>query len=506
MTSLNNIVTELQLIHQNVLDIYVSEKSNVDKWTKIATYMHDHNQIIVKTVKTIKKNDLRTQYNLDYQVKFDQLQDQIKQEADLLRKISLLILSLHLMFYHLMTQEGNYYFKLNGKEEMNILKEDIVYYINMSVKNEQNIFFHAFILLYALESLFNRHFYVGIDFEYNNKKIQLAQLNFEHDISLKSIIMIVSPNELESIMMDNFIKLIMCNNLIKKILHGSDSLDIPYVYNYMLAEDADKIIKFTKEVIDTRFLCEYYKLNRPDVTDNRCSIYDEDPKRSAIYYFGVVNEQQQQKLTELLQSMPPPFDIEWNIHKMPKSRVLYAQYDVLFLKYFYYRIIHVATEDEQTESGKKDIIILYKHVLNEITQFVYLERNNLTFLMAKCKEEVDVVNNYFIKGKDSITKMIDIYNKIYTGLKTENPKVDIDTLLKVNHFKLPILTLIKRITYGYISQKCRVYKDKMTIWTDKLDNRFITDFLQEMNFNYLNKMFKELEKTLESRVGEYCKK
>jgi hypothetical protein len=504
---MNNIIVEFQLFYQKILDVYNLGISAKEKWTKIATYMHDNNPLIVKIFSIIKKEDDRKQISLDYQITPEQLRKQIEEESDALIKSSFIILALHHIIYDMMSTEGNYDFVSDGQEQMHILKsinKKITYYISVSVKNEQNIYFHGFILLYALESLFNKRFYLCVDFEYTNKKIQLAQLNFEHDISDKSMILIVSPNELEQNMTDNFINLIICNKYIKKILHGSDSLDIPYMYKYMLEDDSDKIIKFTRSLIDTRFLCEYYKLTRDQVSDNRCSIYDEDPSRSAVYFFNVVSEEQQKNLTELLQSMPAPHDIQWNIHKMPQSQIIYAACDVIFLKYFYYRIIHMATEDEESDLGKKAIITLYKHVLNEITRFVYLERNNITSLMAKCKEEVDVINNYFIKRPNGILKMIDIFNKVSVDLNTTDPKVNINKLIKVNHFKVPVMTIIKRIIYGFVSQKCRIQKDKSTIWTDKLSNQFIFDFLEEMEYFYLLKMFKDLSKTLEVRIKEIC--
>jgi hypothetical protein len=506
MSSMDNISNNLQLFHQYILNIYISDKSNEAKWSEIALYMHDNNSIVLETFSYIKKMDERKQMDLDYNLSFDQVQILISQESDVLRKCSFVILSLHIMIYDLMTSDGNYYFSLNGKDEMkiNVIKEDIVYYVNMSIKNEQNIYFHAYILIYCLESLFNRYFYVGIDFEYTNKKIRLAQLNFEHSKVLQSIIMMVSPSELEPIMMDNFIKLIICNKFIKKILHGSDSLDIPYMYKIMLDNDPDKIIKFTKDMIDTRFLCEYYKLNRNEESNNKCSIYDQDSTRSAIYYFGVISDEQQEKLSELLELMPAAHDIEWNIHKMPRSQVLYAQYDVIFLKYFYYRIISVATLDESTDIGKKNVIDLYKHVLSELAQFVYLENNDITFLKSKCKEEVDVVNNYFIRKSNNILKMIDIYNQVSNNLSTTNPVADIDKIIKVNHFKASILILIKRIVYGHVSRMCKVYKDKSTIWTDKLSNQLIFDFFKEMGFNHLYSMFKELDGILEIKIRLIC--
>lgn len=499
-----NILTNFQLLYQKIYDIYHSESTDTEKWLLIATQLNDRHQELVELFQNIYKNDARSNINLDYDIDMEQLQKQITLESDNLYKIALIITAMHHIIYELMKTNGNYYFSLFGPDEMHILKRDITYYISISEKREQNIFFHTFILIFALESLFNKRLYVGIDFEYNNKKIQLAQLNFEHNIDLGSMIIIVSPNELEPDMMKNFVNLIICNPQIKKILHGSDSLDVPYMYEHMLNSDPDKIIAFTKTLIDTRFLCEYYKLNKETVTDNKCSIYDEEAERSAIFYFGVVSQQQQAKLTELMQSLPPPQDIIWNIHKMPKSRLLYAQYDVLFLKYFYYRMINVATQEEETDLGKKAIIELYKHVLYELTQFVYLERRDITFVMKKCKTEVDPVNNYMIRKPNTIMKLIDVFNQISIGLTTVNPKTDIDKLMRVNYYKSLIVTIIKRMVYGILSKTCKIYKDKTTIWTDKLDNQFVFEFLHEMGFLYLERMFREIQTTLEGRVKLMC--
>lgn len=504
MTSINKIVTDFQLVYQKILDYYNSNMTSVEKWKNIALHMHENYVIIVDIYASVKKQKNRNLVTMNYELTLSQLDDQIVQESDLTVKTSVIILALHTIIYELLSTEGNYYFSLNGQEEMQVLKKNLIYYINFYEKSEQNINFHAYIMLYALESLFNRHFYIGVDFEYTQRKIQLAQLNFEHNIALQSFIMMVRPNDLDPIITNNFIKLIICNKYIRKILHGSDSLDIPYVYQHLLGDDPNKIKRFTRTLIDTRFLCEYYKLTSDVVTDNRCSIYDVDFARSAVYFFGVISEDRQKQLSELLESMPASFDVRWDLNKLPKSQILYAQYDVIYLKYFYYRIIYVATKHEMTDLGKKSVIDLYKHVLNEITRFVYLERNNITYLMNKCKTEVDVANNYFIKSNQGIIKMIDIFNKISIGLETFNPRVSIDKLTKVNHFKIPVMTLIKRIVYGHVSYKCKVQKDKTTIWTDRLPNQFIFDFLKKMEYYYLFRMFKELDKILEDRVKQIC--
>ncbi len=192
------------------------------------------------------------------------------------------------------------------------------------------------------------------------------------------------------------------------------------------------------------------------------------------------------------------------IKNLPESQVYYAQYDVIYLKYFYYRMIYLATKNATSTKEKKSIITLYKHILNELTRFVYLERNNITDLLIRVKTEVDVANNYFIKNRDGIIKMIDIYNTVSVNLDTTNPAVSIDKLTKVNHFRTPIMSLIKRITYGHISFKCRVQKDKNTTWTDKLPNKYIYDFLDKKGYTYLYRIFKELDLIISNRVVQIC--
>ena len=499
----NDIITIFQILYQKIFDIYNQNIEPTQKWDEIAKIINDEQSNLFKIFKAIKKEKMKKEIDLDYLSSQKLLWDKIESESNLLVKSSLIISSLHHIIYDLLSKEGNYLFSLNGKQEMSVLKKNIIYYISVSNKPEKNIYFHAFIIIYALESIFNRHFYVGIDFEYTNKKIQLAQFNFEHNVSLSSFIMIINPNDLTPDMIQNYINLIICNRYIDKIIHGGDSLDIPYIYNILLQDDPKKIIKFTKSLIDTRYLCEYYKINR-DPNNYKCAIYDIDKNDSAVYYFGVVNEEQQHKLTELMESLPHPSEIRWRIFSMPQSQTLYAQYDVIFLKWFYYKIINVATQDEPTDLGKKSIIELYKHILGELTQFLYLEKKGITFLVEKAKLEVDPVNNYMIRKPGTILKMIDVFNQVSTNIVTASPRVEIDKIVKVNYYKGSIITLIKKMTYTIISKKCRVYKDKNTVWVDKLDNSYIDDFFNKIGFTYLEKIFRDIEVILEMRIRNIC--
>lgn len=507
MATLDNFITEFQIFYEKIYAIYNLPDSATDRWKNIAEHMHENSNVVKDVFSGAKKNDAINEIVLDYTSDITKINERISSEAESIVKTSLIISALHYIVYDLLSTSGNYSFILDGQQEMAVLKKDVKYYVSVSEKPEKNVYFHAFILTYALESLFNRNFYIGIDYEYTARKIQLAQLNFEHHEDLRSIIMVVSPNDLKEIMMEHFVKLIICNRFIKKILHGSDSLDIPYMYEHMLANDPDKIIKFTKTLIDTRFLCEYYKLNKPNALDGRCSIYDSDNNSSAVFYFGVIDEQQQQNLAKLLmEDLPAPNDIVWRISKLNTSQLRYAVYDVLYLKWFYYRIIHLATEEVADDLAKKSVIELYKKVLNELTSFSYLEKKNITYMLEKCKTEVDPVNNFMVRKPTKILKLIDIYNDVSKNITTAVPRTDIDKIIKVNYYKGPVTTILKRMTYAIISRKCRVFKDKTTTWNDKMDNQFIFEFLKMMEFYHLEKMLREIETILEARVVAICSK
>lgn len=498
MTSINDIVKELYDIYHKIDNIYHSEITNIEKWKNIAIIINDNNEKFFGIYQIIKKEPLRKEINLNYHTELPQLNQQIDTENLDIMKASLIITALHHIVYDLMSREDNYYFSLDGEKEMYSLKKKITYYINLSVKKEQNIFFFAFFIVFSLESTFNKHFYLGMDFEGTTKKIQLAQLCFEHNVSLKSFIMIISPDDLDAYMILNFINLILCNKSIRKILHGSDSLDVPYIYEQLLNNDKNKIIKFTKGLIDTRFLCEYYKINIIGKSDNKCTIYDEDQNKSSIYFFGLISLGEQENLAKILESIGP--DHVWNIHRMPRNQVLYAQYDVIFLKYFYYRIIHVATENITSEIDKKAVIELYKYVLYELTQFVYLEKKKVTFISLRCKEEADPMNNYMIHKGSETVRLNDYFNLLGVNIITFNPKVELDKILKVSYYKITVEILMKKLFYTAISKKYRIFKNKSNLWLDKIDNNYVFEFFHNIKFYYLGHVFQDIYKIFTSLI------
>lgn len=502
VNNISNQIDSLGDILDKIVESWEKLKSNKkEAWVVIADILHQNHPIITQLYKKVKNEKNVFETKLDYaNYNEKNLLSRIKSENNSFIKLGLIVLMLHHILYDLMTTENNYEMEYDGQKEMINLDKNIKYYIHVADKVEKNILFHAYILIISLESVFDTKFYLGEDFEYTGldpvykrKKIQLAQLNFEHKSDSRSQIWIVGPSELDPIIMKNFVRLIMCNRRIRKILHGSDALDIPYIYGQMLENDPTKIIKFTDGLIDTRFLCEYYKINK-GTEDHKCQIYD------ALLYFNTIDQEKHTQLNNIVEEeLPYKHDIMWNIYKLSTAHVKYALYDVLFLKYFYYGIIRKATLDGANPTEQKGVIILYKNVIYELTQFVYLDNNNIVFVKTKCKEEIDPINNYMIR-KNKILKLIDVANQIGKEIVTTNPVVELDKLLKVNHFKRILEIMIKKIIYTLASRQYVIYKDKFNIWNEKLSNEYLFSFFDERNYMYLARMLREIEKILQLRL------
>jgi len=488
---------------QKCLLIYNGSLSAQDKWIAIGGLIHDEQAVFVQTYRLLRKQSVR-KLKIDYVSSIDSLLESHGTSTDTLQKFMLIIGIFHRIVYELMSEPANTCLNLEGQEEMIVQKEPVHYHVHISDKVEKNKLFHAFILLIAIESLFNSRIYAGTDLEFTGtdpeyklmKINKLIQMNFEHNADPNSMIMIISPVEVEEQILKNFVRLIMCNKFIIKILHGSDALDIPYIYRRLFAEDAGLFVKFMQGFIDSKYVCEFYRLNLQTNPDNKCSIY------TASLQLGIISEDKAEELRLMEEALPHPVEREWNIHKLSSSQLLYSQYDVIFLKQFYYRIIYLASENYADPTDKKKIIDLYKHVLFELTQLAFLESDTvkITPLKIKCKEEADPINNYMVRTPQKVLKLVDIYAEVSPGIITKDTYADLDGLMKVSHFRKLISIILKKFIYTLISQKYKINKDKMTVWSEKLSNKYVFDLLEKMDFGYLVKVFKEAERILETRI------
>jgi hypothetical protein len=121
--------------------------------------------------------------------------------------------------------------------------------------------------------------------------------------------------------MDILIKLIT-NEYMIKIIHGGESLDIPYLFDQVL-KDKNLIYSFCKNLFDTKYLCEYAHIEK-NMT-GKCSIY------YLLEEYKIVTHQKIVDLESIEEKTGPIYLINIDIHKMNFDIFRYSLYDVLFL-------------------------------------------------------------------------------------------------------------------------------------------------------------------------------
>src|SRR5690606_30561562 len=89
------------------------------------------------------------------------------------------------------------------------------------------LFYH-----YDARSTENKKLYSGVDFEFNERRIALCQIAF-FPRRINKFIWIFDPNSLDTQKTEYLIKYLFTSDWIYKIVHGSDSLDIPYLFQEM---------------------------------------------------------------------------------------------------------------------------------------------------------------------------------------------------------------------------------------------------------------------------------
>jgi hypothetical protein len=89
------------------------------------------------------------------------------------------------------------------------------------------------------------------------------------------------------------------------ILHGSDSLDIPYINSYFTNFGCQNDFpKFLYKCFDTRFVCEYNKY-KCGFADNKCSLY------FALLYANAISQKEYYKLLEIEKKLHPIYKTNW---------------------------------------------------------------------------------------------------------------------------------------------------------------------------------------------------
>ncbi len=275
---------------------------------------------------------------------------------------------------------------------------------------------------------------IGVDFEFNRVKnkreIALCQINFKKN-NREDIFLFYPPNIKKEIF-----KNLLISDCIK-ILHGSESLDLPYLFdNIITNNDRDK---FFNNLIDTRYLCEYY--NSSNNIDARCRIYE------LLLEMKVISQRKYNKLMENDKLMGNIWEINIDINKESFSKnkqlIKYCVYDVLYLHKLFNKF------------PKNDI---YHKVIPEIGCIAFILRydNKLDKLFTD-------ISKHNLKKYDENYNYNDIYISVFEWIMTDSFMYN---LYQINYFRKFIELIIKNILFNYLDNSIKLIDFNMK--NDKL--------------------------------------
>lgn len=375
------------------------------------------------------------------------------------------------------------YVQLDGNREI-AYPNDFKFFVNIADNNIKIKLFILQLIFFYYESLHeykNRKMYfAGIDFEFNNQKIALCQICLFPRKSRKYI-WIFDPRDLDAQQRKYMINFFYTPENIYKILHGSDSLDIPYLFNIFFKKSKKTILKFINRLIDTRFICEYQKI-ATNYNDKKCSLYD------ALKYFDTINENKYEQLNNITKKMGEVYQIIWDVKNMSKYHIEYTLYDVLYLREFLFDVLR-KTKKENPQINKN------LELIPEITRFVFLEKWNIENILEQLKFELDPLNNYFITVNNYEYKLIELYNMVVDEKNNKYEIIDlINDLLNINYFKSSLVLLFKYIVYSIITNSYVVNESKQLVYDNKLNYSILFNYFKDLKMRRIINVFDQFIK------------
>lgn len=273
---------------------------------------------------------------------------------------------------------------------------------------------------------------IGFDIEFNTppgskgqRQIAIFQISFY----LSGYILTIFFNpKLVKQQTNQLIHELFTSKKILKIGHGTDSLDIPAIYEYLGSED--KILDFTTNLYDTRFLCEFENT----ITGSKlCNIYH------LIEKFNVVTDKQLKWLKANEETLGDFWKKKIDIQNLSNEFRDYSMYDALYLKKL------LGKMKSHFKTNKWD----YKLVI-QTTQFVFLIKRDIIKL-----DDITYLNLGFISNK---TRLYDLFYSIYNDFIVQ---LDPNSLgiFSIGYFKNQLIKiLIHGFYYLILSNGIKVFK------------------------------------------------
>ena len=284
--------------------------------------------------------------------------------------------------------------------------------------------------------------YIGIDFEFNkvskqSRDVALMQINMESDDNNVGMIFVLYPPDLIDITI--LISLITSPNIIK-ILHGAESLDIPYMFDQLLISKKN-IDNFCSNFYDTKFLCDYMNLMKP--VPNRCSIY------YLLQSNDIITQKKFHELEKIEEKTGPIYLIHINIYKLNFDVLRYSLYDVLYLPELIKKFLKLNDN-------------YYKNIIPEISCLVNKYKRNVEKEFNILSDIINKINIFYIIDNGTKILIKDIWEMyFYTYYMKMN---------EIHYFKFFFEIITKFIVYYNLIIHFKVYSSNNNYLTIRMNN------------------------------------
>lgn len=374
---------------------------------------------------------------------------------------------------------------LNGNNEFYPKINNKKYYI-LKVDNLDKIKWMINYFKKILEKVNNNLFYIGIDFEFNkiskgDRDVALMQINLENDQTDNAYIFILYPPNLDFESMNILIQLISEPKIIK-ILHGSESLDIPYLFNQVL-KTKQNIDGFCTNFYDTKYLCNYNHIIKQSSSSGHTNTLADGKKSCSIYNLlieqKIITKHKLKELENIEIEMGPIYLINIDIDKMDNNMLKYSLYDVLYLPELLKKFIN---------NVKSSSYHIYSSIIPSIFGLINKYKRNIELEFNQLELIINQMNIYFIYENTNKILLKEIWEYYYYLIS--DSKKYLDNLKEINYFKNFIEIITKMIIYKCILKYYKVYKSNKEIVLNLNFNKYYIWF---SNYTTLYNIFMEFE-------------
>jgi hypothetical protein len=218
------------------------------------------------------------------------------------------------------------------------------------------------------------------------------------------------------------------NKNIRFILHGGESLDLPYIFSNILIKNR---FPFLSNLIDTRYLCDYY--HNENNIDNKCKINYLNKEMK------VITEQQFNFLEKEEEKMGPIYKIKVNVNKLNDLLILYTITDVLYLP----ELVRKFPNNN-----------VYNFIVPETLAYCFTAKDYLSINNNSFSNYINSFNNSFLRYDTERILLNDLFHMIVNIIDDEI----INNLRNINYFKKQLDILLKYVIYRQLIENFVVFQ------------------------------------------------